>query len=142
LQADSTTQSALSEYGTLQQLDTQRVWHGLLLTAALQFERNDDVSMLLRLMADVPGILQNSSGGQWPVKMMVALLNDRYPSPAWSADRVDNAKRRLMNWIDRLMQTNGVDATDLEGLFARIARRQEGGECVSLTDLRHPNLAH
>ena len=52
----------------LQELDARRVWRGLLVTADLQFERHDDVSMLLRLLADVPDILEGSTGGQWPVK--------------------------------------------------------------------------
>ena len=128
------------EPGTLQEADARRVWRGLLATANLQFQRDDDVSMLLRLMADVPGILEDSSGGQWPVTKMVALLNSRFPPPPWSGDRVDNAKRRLINWINRLMRKNGLDATDLEGLFARVGRQQEGGERTLLIETPHPNL--
>ena len=67
--------------GMLQELDARRVWRGLLVTADLQFERHDDVSMLLRLLADVPDILEGSTGGQWPVRKIVTLLNDRFPPP-------------------------------------------------------------
>jgi hypothetical protein len=101
------------------------VWGGFLATADLVFPQNDDVSMLLRLIADNPGILGNSSSGRWPVTLMVKLLNSRFPPPSWSDDRVDNAKRRLIIWIYRLMRKNGLDATDLEGLFARVARQRE-----------------
>jgi hypothetical protein len=33
-----------------------------------------------------------------------------------------NAKKRLLNWVQRLMRQNGLDATDLEALFARVAQ--------------------
>jgi hypothetical protein len=124
------------ECGTLQEEDARRA---LLATANLEFQRDDDVSMLLRLMADVPGLFEES-GGQWPVKKMIELLNDRFSPPPWSGSRVDNAKRRLLHWINSLMRKHGLDATDLEGLFARVARRQEGGERASVTEPRHPNL--
>jgi hypothetical protein len=127
------------ECGTLQEVDARRAWRGLLVTAELEFQRDEDASMLLRLMADVPGIFEDSSGGQWPVQDIVELLNGRFPPPSWSGDRVDNAKRRLINWINRLMRKNGLDATDLEGLFARVGRQQEG-ERTLLTQTPHPNL--
>jgi hypothetical protein len=59
---------------------------------------------------------------------MIDLLNHRFSPPLWTGDRVDNAKRRLVNWINRLKQKNGLDTTDLEGLFARVARTKEKGE--------------
>ena len=124
--------------GMLQELDARRVWRGLLVTADLQFERHDDISMLLRVLADVPDILEGSTGGQWPVKKIVTLLNERFPPPTWNSDRVDNAKRRLLTWVNRLMRKNGLDATDLEALFARVARERESTG-VAVTGLR-PNL--
>jgi hypothetical protein len=111
---------------TLEEADARRVLRGLLATASLEFAQDDDISMLLRLMADDPDILENSSARQWPMNKIVDLLNVRFPPPSWSSGRVDNAKRRLVNWINRLMRNNGLDATDLEGLFARVTRRQEG----------------
>jgi hypothetical protein len=63
-----------------------------------------------------------------PIKKMIDLLNERFPPPSWTDDRVDNAKRRLMNWINRLKQKNGLDTTDLKDLFARVARTKEKGE--------------
>ena len=125
---DFGTEPDPGQRGMLEEVDTRRVWHGLLVTADLQFQRDDDVSMLLQLLADVPDILESSTGGQWPVKKIVTLLNDRFPLPIWNGDRVDNAKRRLVNWINRLMRRNGLDATDLEALFARVAREKEGTE--------------
>jgi hypothetical protein len=97
------------EWTSLHGTDGARIWRGLLATAALQFSQDDDVSMLLRLMAENPGILEDSSNAQWPVKTMIAMLNVRFPPPSWSGDRVDNAKRRLMNWINRLMRNNGLN---------------------------------
>ncbi len=38
--------------------------------------------------------------------------------------RVENAKKRLLNWVQRLMRQNGLDAADLEAVFARVARQQ------------------
>jgi hypothetical protein len=123
---------------TLQQKDADRAWHGLLATANKQFQQHDDVSILLRLMNDVRDILEDSSS-QWPVNRIVAMLNQRFPPPIWTDRRVDNAKKRLVNWINRLMQKNGLDATDLEALFAGVARREEDGKRVSPTALHRPN---
>jgi hypothetical protein len=39
-------------------------------------------------------------------------------------DRVENARKRLLNWVQRLMRQNGLDAADLEAVFARVARQQ------------------
>jgi hypothetical protein len=111
------------------QLDAYRIWRGLLITATLQFQAQDDVLKLLRVMDDVRDILEESSG-QWPIKRMVDLLNKHFPPPSWNDDRVDNAKRRLVNWIKHLRQKHGFDTTDLEGLFARVARKQEKSEEV------------
>jgi hypothetical protein len=54
---DFGTEPDPSQRGMLEEVDARRVWRGLLVTADLQFERHDDVSMLLRLLADVPDIL-------------------------------------------------------------------------------------
>jgi|SRR5262245_31163815 len=110
---------------TLDAMDGLRIWRGLLAMADLEFRPNDDLSKLLRLLAENPAILQESSGDQWPIKEMVCELNRRFPPPAWTDDRVDNAKRRLVNWIKRLKRKNGLDTVELEALFARVARQQE-----------------
>ena len=93
--------------------------------------------MLIRLMNDVRDILEDSSS-QWPVNRVVALLNQQFPPPTWTDRRVDNAKKRLLNWISRLMQKNGLDATDLEALFAGVARREDDSKRVPLTTLHRP----
>jgi hypothetical protein len=105
--------------------DVLRVWRGLLVTARGEFRPDDDVSLLLRLLAEMPDLLEDSSGMQWPIGKLVGLLSKRPPPRAWSEDKVDNAKRRLTNWIGRLMRKNGFDTVDLEGLFAAVARRDE-----------------
>jgi hypothetical protein len=122
---------------TLQEKDADRAWRGLLSTANNQFQQHDDVSMLLRLMNDVRDILEDSSS-QWPVNRIVALLNKQFPPPTWTDRRVDNAKKRLLNWISRLMQRNGLDATDLEALFAGVARREDDSKRVPLTKSYRP----
>jgi hypothetical protein len=121
----------------LQQKDADRVWRGLLVTASKQFPQHDDVSMLLRLMNDVRDILDVSSS-QWPVNRIVALLNQRFPPPPWTDRRVDNAKKRLLKWIRQLMLNNGLDATDLEALFAGVARREDDSKRVPPTALHRP----
>lgn len=120
--------------------DAQRVWRGLLITAGLEFQPADDVRMLLRVMADDPDILDSSSGEQWPIKMMVGLLNLRFSPPPWTDRRVDNAKRRLVNWIGRLMRKNALDAVDLEAVFARVARQDERNQPEPLPDTQHIKL--
>jgi hypothetical protein len=118
-----------AEPDVLHHLDAQRIWRGLLITANLRFQAHDDVLMLLRVMDDVRDILDEPSG-HWPIKRTIDLLNKRFPSSSWTDDRVDNAKRRLQNWIKQLRQKHGFDTTDLQGLFARVARKQERGERV------------
>jgi hypothetical protein len=76
------------------------------------------------MLAKVPGVLEGSRGSRWPVGRLVAVLNVEFSPPPWSDDRVENAKKRLLNWVQRLMRQNGLDATDLEALFARVARQQ------------------
>jgi hypothetical protein len=112
----------------LAQTDSQRIWRGLLATAAVDFRPDDDVLTLLKLLAADPDILDDSPGGQWPVRLIVTRLNESPTSRRWSEDHVDNAKRRLMNWIERLRRRNRLDVTDLEGLFAGVARRLETSE--------------
>jgi hypothetical protein len=137
---DETTDtiSDAEEPNTFNEVDARRVWRGLLITANLQFLAHDDVLVLLHVMDDVRDILEESSR-QWPIKRMVDLLNKRFPSSSWTDDRVDNAKRRLVNWIKHLRQTHGFDTTDLEGLFARVARKQEKSEEVPGLDPRKAN---
>jgi hypothetical protein len=106
-------------------VDSERIWRGLLITAGLHFDPTDDVSMLLQVLAENSEILDNSSGGRWPIHEIVNMLNARFPPPPWTDDRVDNAKRRLMNWVRRLKRENRLDDTDLEALFARVARQKE-----------------
>jgi hypothetical protein len=127
-------------YKPLEETDARHVWRGLLTAADLVFPPSDDVSMLLRLLADNPDILGDSSTGRWPVTLMVTSLNSRFPPPTWSDDRVDNAKRRLLHWINRLMRKNKLDATDLEALFARVARQQESVKRELLLDSHLPTL--
>jgi hypothetical protein len=135
--SDGDTSSALDA------TDGLRVWRGLLTTANLQFQHNDDLSMLLQLLARNPDILQISSGGQWPIANIVAELNKQSSPPLWTDDRVDNAKRRLLNWIKRLKQKNGLDDVDLEALFARVARQEERGNQSSPSKPDAPlNLQH
>jgi hypothetical protein len=80
---------------------------------------------LLKLLAERPSILDDSSGGRWPVGTIALLLSERPPPRQWREDQVDNAKRRLINWIGRLMRKNGLDAIELEALFAAVSRNYE-----------------
>jgi hypothetical protein len=129
----------------LERADASTILRGLLLTAELQFPPHDDVWMLLRVLEDDPAVLEDAPGNQWPIATMVGLLNGRFAPPPWSGDRVENAKRRLVNWVNRLKRRNGYDAVDLEGLFARVARQAETGgtgERVSQAELAYPNIVN
>jgi hypothetical protein len=123
--------------------DTERVWRGLRITASLHFDRTDDVSMLLQVLAENPEIFDNSSGPRWPVIEIVPVLNAKFLAPPWTDDRVINAKRRLKDWVKRLRRENSLDVVGLEALFARVARQQER-ERVLPTEVdataHHPSL--
>jgi hypothetical protein len=110
--------------GGLGPADAVNIWRGVLITAERTFQPDDDVWKLLRMLAKVPGVLDGSDGSRWPVRKLVAILNAEFSPPLWSDDRVENAKKRLLSWIQRLMRKNGLDATELEALFARVARQQ------------------
>jgi hypothetical protein len=110
--------------GGLRPADAVTIWRGVLITAEGTFRPNDDVWKLLHMLANVPGVLDGSDGSRWPVRTLVTILNAKFSPPLWTDDRVDNAKKRLLNWVQRLMRQNGLDATELEAVFARVARQQ------------------
>jgi hypothetical protein len=125
--------------GGLGPADALNVWRGVLITAERTFQPDDDVCKLLRLLAKVPEVLEGSHGSRWPVGRLVTILNTEFSPPPWSDDRVENAKKRLLNWVQRLMRQNGLDATDLEAVFARVAR-QKVQQRMPVTESRKPNL--
>jgi hypothetical protein len=105
--------------------DAHRVWQGLLAVAIEEFGPEEDVARLLHVMAREPDIFEESSGRQWPVKRLVALLNEHFPPPDWDDRRVEDAKRRLTKWVNRLGRKNALDTTDLQAMFARVTRLSE-----------------
>jgi hypothetical protein len=110
--------------GGLGPADAVNIWRGVLITAERTFQPDDDVWKLLRMLVTFPAVLDEVSGSRWPVRKLIAILNAEFSPPLWSDDRVENAKKRLLSWIQRLMRKNGLDATELEALFARVARQQ------------------
>jgi hypothetical protein len=45
-----------------------------------------------------------------------------------------------VNWIGRLMTKNGLDAVDLEAVFARVARQHERNQPEPLPDTQRIKL--
>jgi hypothetical protein len=86
-------------------------------------EAGADVLLLLDLMAHDPEV-QSGFGAEWPVSQIVSALNLKHSIPLWNDDRVENAKKRLKNWIVRLKRIHGLDAGDLMDLFARRDREE------------------
>jgi hypothetical protein len=125
--------------GGLGPADAINIWRGVLITAQRTFPPDDDICKLLRMLAKVPGMLDGSHGSRWPVGRLVTILNAEFSPPPWSDDRVENAKKRLLNWIQRLMRQNGLDATDLEAVFARVAR-QRVQQRMPVMESSGPNL--
>jgi hypothetical protein len=89
--------------GQLGSADAVNIWRGVLITAERTFQPDDDVCKLLRMLAKVPGVLEGSQGSRWPVGRLVTVLNAEFSPPPWSEPRVENAKKRLLNWVQRLM---------------------------------------
>jgi len=112
------------------QTDVRRAWLGLLALAQVEFRPDEDVAILLDVMACDPEV-QSGFGAEWPISKIIAALNLRRPTRPWNDDRVDNAKKRLKNWIGRLMRDNGLDAVDLVGLLARRGRSLESEKPAS-----------
>lgn len=104
------------------QRDIRDAWYGLLKMAASEFKAGDDVLLLLDLMAHDPEVRARFRK-EWPVCQIVRALNVKYPTSPWNDDRVENAKKRLKNWIVRLKRIHGLDTDDLEDVFARRGRQ-------------------
>jgi hypothetical protein len=100
-------------------------WLGLNRLAKRRFPPDDDVSMLLQLFIETPDLFDEATRGQWPINDIVGKLNLLFPDPAWRVDRVENAKKRLMKWIERLKKDNGFDQIDLEAFLVRIAKESQ-----------------
>jgi hypothetical protein len=111
--------------------DNRKIWRGLLAAAKLEFGPNEDVSILLDLLAHDSEI-QSAFGSEWPIRMIADTLNRRSPHRLWTDERVDNAKKRLRTWLGRLRREYRIDSADLMNLFARYARRHEGAESVGV----------
>jgi hypothetical protein len=113
-----------AEPPSLDASDAILVWKGLCTTARQHFPATDDVVRLVDLILDNVDLLDDFRGSRWPINEMCSLLNQLAPNDTWNGARVDNAKRRLLSWIQRLQQVNGLDRTDLQALFAKVARNQ------------------
>ena len=109
--------------------DNRRAWRGLLVAAKSEFEPNEDVSVLLDLLATDSDV-QAAFGSEWPVRQIVDTLNKRKTARPWNYDRVDNAKKRLKAWIGRIRRDYNIEPDDLMHLFAQHARKQELTENV------------
>jgi hypothetical protein len=121
--------------------DTRQIWLGLLTAAETSFKADDDVSVLLNIMAHDADI-QAGFGSEWPIRQIVNALKQRHPNQPWNDDRVENAKKRLKNWISRLKRENGLDSSDLMDLFARYGRnRQRTDKASSALAYRSPGAS-
>jgi hypothetical protein len=115
----------LEDDRSLREVDSRLLWSGLLVIAARQFGEGEDAVKLLQLLAKFPDLFDDSSGSQWPIRRIVNLLNTNFSPPEWRDRRVEDARKRLTDWISRLARRNGFDLTDLETFFARVGRQQE-----------------
>jgi hypothetical protein len=115
---------AVDPVDPLEDEDNRRAWRGLLAAAKTEFKPNEDVSVLLDLLANDSEV-QAGFGSEWPVRQIVDTLNRRNPVRPWNDDRVDNAKKRLKGWIGRLRRKYEIEPADLMHLFAQYARKQE-----------------
>ena len=106
--------------------DVRRAWTGMLAAASSRFKPHEDVRKLLDLLARDPDV-QEGFGAEWPVRKIVDALNCIDPDPPWNDDRIENAKKRLRNWIGGVKREYGLDQTDLMALFARYGRAAASG---------------
>ncbi len=106
--------------------DVRRAWTGMLAAASHRFKPHEDVRKLLDLLARDPDV-QADFGAEWPVRKIADALNIIDPDPPWNDDRIENAKKRLRNWIGGLKRDHGLDQTDLMALFARYGRAAASG---------------
>lgn len=113
--------------------DIKLAWQGLLAAAERQFSAGADVTFLLGVLAQDADV-QAAFGTEWPIRQIVDVLNARHPKPPWSDDRVDNAKKRLKNWIWRLARENRFDTIDHLAFFARVAREKVAREGTIATE--------
>ena len=112
-------------------------WLGLNRLAERRFRPDDDVSMLLHLFKQTPDLFDAATRGQWPISEMVGRLTILFPEPGWRVDRVENAKKRLLKWIERLKQRNGLDQIDLEALLVRVAKEFQAEPFIEMQSKPH-----
>jgi hypothetical protein len=113
--------------GQLLATDMREIWLGLLATAEQRFPPDSDRFRLLQVLASRPDTFDDG-GSQWPVERLIELLDARFSPPPWSRNRLDDAKRGLVTWVQRVMRDNGLDAVGLQTTFARVARKKEPGK--------------
>ncbi len=101
--------------------DVQLAWIGMLAAASRRFKPQEDVQKLLQVLGHDPEV-QACFGVEWPVREIIKALNIIHPDTPWNDDRVENAKKRLRNWIGGIKRDHGLDQTDLMALFARYGR--------------------
>jgi hypothetical protein len=106
--------------------DVRRAWAGMLAAASSRFKPHEDARKLLDLLARDPDV-QADFGAEWPVRKIADALNIIDPDPPWNDDRIENAKKRLRNWIGGMKRDHGLDQTDLMALFARYGRAAASG---------------
>jgi hypothetical protein len=65
----------------------------------------------------------------WPHRLIAQKLPALEASAPWTAERVEQAVRRLRTMVDKYRQQSGLDSTDFEALLAKLGRRvQTAGE--------------
>jgi hypothetical protein len=108
--------------------DVKRAWLGLLDLAEREFTPDGDVTVMLQLLASRSDI-QDGFASEWPVKQIVEALNATGPDKLWHDDRVENAKRRIRNWLSRIKKAQNLGEIELMALLARYGRlREEAGQ--------------
>lgn len=106
---------------------------GVAIMVESEFAPGDDVRLLAQALIRNPDLweefgseLRGAGKGKikWPIARIVEVLNSERPNRTWDGTRADNAKRRLVHWLQGLMQRFGLeDATDLEAVFAGVGRK-------------------
>ena len=99
--------------------DVRRAWAGMLAAASKPVQATRGRAKTFATFSRDPDV-QADFGAEWPVRKIADALNIIDPDPPWNDDRIENAKKRLRNWIGGMKRDHGLDQTGSHGLVRTV----------------------
>ena len=118
------------------ELQTARILQGIRACIHAKFGAGSDEGCLIEVLANTTDLQDEFDlykDHQWPIAKIAACLGERFSTGPWTIDRIDNARRNIRRWIDRLKTARGLTASELQALFAAVAKKLASPASLSST---------